>query len=425
MPTQLTGAVALPDDRCLLFSDTVYRTLDLVSGALADDPLPVGEHFAGVWPGGHVVPVYWGCGQVFFFHGSQFTRYDLASGRAQYDEPRPIAGNWPGVWEDGFDAAFNALNGKVYVFKGSQYLRYDIALERTDAGYPLSIADMWPGVWADGMDAALCPDGMQVLFFRGTEYVVYDLLADQVVAGPLAIDAIGLDPRPAGLVRPARELSAGQANAILNYLVGKGQLTLRTGGAPPAPGTCVAISPAEVAGVRFVNAGARSSDIIDNVDQRMAVALWRLARWANASAETVHSILHLGIGHGSGASDDCHNTGRAIDFSGVEGERDGEAFTLDVQRDWGSKPAPDPSAYRLSEQDEPATSIFQRAYTFGAYECESRGRGREAWPPLAIGQSGFVIYPDYFGSGAQDCLALRRAHSNHIHMQVGPTRGPY
>ena len=425
MPMQLTGAVALPDDRCLLFSDTTYRTLDAVSGTLADGPLPVGEDFAGVWPGGRVVPVYWGCGQVFFFREAQFTRYDLAARRVQYDEPRPVEGNWPGLWATGPDAAFNALNGKVYFFKGAEYLRYDIALERTDAGYPRPIADMWPGVWSDGVDAALCPDGMQVLFFRGTEYLVYDLIEDKVVTAPTPIDAIRLDPRPAGLVRPARELSAEQANAILGFLIDKGQVTLRNGGAPPAANTHVVISPAELAGVRFVNAGARSSDIIDNVDQRMAVALWRLARWANASTETVRSILHLGIGHGSGAPDDCHNTGRAIDFSGAEGERDGEAFALDVQRDWGSKPTAEPSTYRLSEEDGPAHSVFQRAYTFGAYECESRGRGREAWPPLEIGQAGFVIYPDYYGAGTPDCLALRRAHSNHIHMQVGPTRGPY
>lgn len=425
MPMQLTGAVALPDDRCLLFSDTTYRTLDAVSGMLADGPLPVGEDFAGIWPGGRTVPVYWGCGQVFFFRDAEFTRYDLAARRVQYDAPRPIAGNWPGVWDTGIDAAFNALNGKVYFFKGAEYLRYDITLEQTDPGYPRPIKDMWPGVWPDGVDAALCPDGMQALFFRGTDYVVYDLLEDKLLAGPMPIDAIRLDPRPAGMVRPARELSAEQANLVLNYLIGRGQLSLRGAATAAAAGACVVIAPAKLADVRFINAGARSADIIDNVDQRMAVALWRLARWANASDETVSSILHLGIGHGSGAPDDCHNTGRAIDFSGVEGERDGAAFTLDVQRDWGSKPSADPSAYRLSNQDEPAYSVFKRAYTFGAYECESRGRGREAWPPLEIGESGFVIYPDYYGSGTPDSLALRRAHSNHIHMQIGPTRGPF
>ncbi|HEY0421953.1 MAG TPA: hypothetical protein VGC82_01360, partial [Rhodopila sp.] len=290
---------------------------------------------------------------------------------------------------------------------------------------PRNIADMWSGVWADGVDGALCPDGMQVLFFRGTDYLVYDLAADAVTAGPLPVSGIALDPRPAGMVRPARELSLVQANGIVGYLMDKGQMSLKSGTTPPAPPDHLVISPAALAGVRFAGVGATSADFIDNVDQRMAVALWRLARWLNASSENVTTIRHMGIGHGNGSDDDCHNTGRAIDFAGVDGDVDGVAFAVQVQRDWGSKPSSDPAAYRLSDADQPACSLFKRAYTFGAFECESRGRGKEAWPPLEIGEAGYVIYPDYYGTGTPDNLRLRAAHSNHIHMQVGPTHGPY
>src|ERR1700712_129142 len=267
MLTQLTGAVALPDDRCILFSDTLYWTLDLVSGSLADGPLAIADDFAGVWPSGKVVPVYWGCGQVFFFSNGQFTRYDLAARKVQYDAPLPVAGAWPGMWPEGPDAAFNGLNGKVYFFRGGEYLRYDITLDRTDPGYPRNIADMWSGVWADGVDAALCPDGMQVLFFRGTDYLVYDLAADAVAAGPLPISGISLDPRPAGMVRPARELSLVQANGIVGYLMDKGQMSLKSGTTPPAPPDHLVISPAALAGVRFAGVGATSADFMDNVDQ--------------------------------------------------------------------------------------------------------------------------------------------------------------
>jgi hypothetical protein len=254
---------------------------------------------------------------------------------------------------------------------------------------------------------------------------VYDLVEDAVVAGPLPISDLALDPRPAGMIRPARELSLEQANGILAHLIDRGQLALRGGAAVPRPPARLVIAPATLAGVRYAGTGAAPADVIDNVDQRMAVALWRLARWLNASAENVATIRHLGIGHGSGSADDCHNTGRAIDFAGLEGDGDGVSFALQVQRDWGSRPTSDRAAYRLSEADAPAYALFKRAYTFGAYECESRGRGREAWPPLEIGEAGFVIYPDYFGTGTPDNLRLRSAHSNHIHMQLGPTRGPY
>jgi len=38
-------------------------------------------------------------------------------------------------------------NGKAYFFKGSQYIRYDIATDKADPGYPKTIDNStWPGI---------------------------------------------------------------------------------------------------------------------------------------------------------------------------------------------------------------------------------------------------------------------------------------
>lgn len=436
MLSQLTGTMALPDDECILFSDAYYYVLDPISGVIGDGPLPVADRFSGLWPMGKIVPVYWGCGKAFFFMGPEFVRFDLRTQQVDYPKPRVVAHDWPGLWPAGIDAAFNAGNGKLYFFKGTDYIRYDIALDRADLGYPRSIADHWPGVWADRVDAALCADGLTVLFFRGTEYVIYDLVSDGVVAGPVPNDQLTIDPLPSGMSRPARELTPEQANGIIAHLAQRGQLTLKDGQNPltlaadgrilsPTPQQRVALAPAMVAGVRYANKLNRAADVIDNVDQRMVVALWRLARWANASGPDVEVITHLGIGHGGSNLDDCHNLGRAIDLAGIEGSLDGRPFALDVLRDWGSRPTTNPKSYRLSEDDEPAWELFKRAYAFGTFECECRGVGRDPWPPTEIGEGGYVICPDYHGAGTPDELRLRRQHADHVHMQLGPTRGAW
>ena len=96
--------------------------------------------------------VTWGQGsdKVYFFRGSEYLRYDIPSDQVDPGYPAPILGNWPGwpVYWDYVDAAINWGNGKAYFFRGSEYLRYDIASDQVDPGYPAPILGNWPG-WPD------------------------------------------------------------------------------------------------------------------------------------------------------------------------------------------------------------------------------------------------------------------------------------
>ena len=58
--------------------------------------------------------------KVYFFHGSQYSRYDSKTDVTDAGYPLSIAGNWNGLPPTGVDAAINWGNGKTYFFGGSQ-----------------------------------------------------------------------------------------------------------------------------------------------------------------------------------------------------------------------------------------------------------------------------------------------------------------
>ena len=300
--------------------------------------------------------------------------------------------------------------------------------EKVDDGYPKKIADGWTGVWDGDIDAVLYQGGEQVLFFKGGEYRVFDLAQDAVVGGTQTLSQLRGEALPSGINTPARDLTAKQANGLLGYLAKRSVVTLRASQTPytedaqgniatPKPGQNIALQPAAISGVTLINIGNKTAKSTDNIDQRLLVALYRLIRWLNSSAETIQSITHLGIGHGKGASTDCHNQGRALDLSAIGFDLDGATVTVDVKTEWGARLCPDPTVYRLTRADGSAYSLFLRAYTFGTYECECRKPGQNVWPPTVIGEAGYVICPDYNAADTQ----LRSDHNNHIHMQIGVT----
>jgi Hemopexin/Transglycosylase SLT domain len=92
--------------------------------------------------------VMWDNGKAYFFRGSDYVRFDVASDQVD-QEPRPIADGWPGVFADGVDAAVLWNNGKAYFFRGSDYARYDVASDQVDQE-ARPIADGWPGMMGAG-----------------------------------------------------------------------------------------------------------------------------------------------------------------------------------------------------------------------------------------------------------------------------------
>jgi hypothetical protein len=142
-------------------------------------------------------------GKAYFFRGSEFVRYDWASGTVDAGYPLPVSvWNLPGAFASGVDAALEgigSLDGKAFFFRGNAYVRYDWASGTVDAGYPLPIS-VWnlPGNFASGIDAAVNGQGAfagKAFFFRGLEYVRYDWASGTVDAGyPLPISVWnGLD----------------------------------------------------------------------------------------------------------------------------------------------------------------------------------------------------------------------------------------
>jgi hypothetical protein len=179
-----------PNGKAYFFRGSQYLRYDPVNEA-TDPGYP--KPIAGNWPGLPAsftsdidAAVLWNNGKAYFFKGSSYVRYDVASDKMDAGYPAPIAGNWPGLGGHKIDAAMRWPNGKAYFFSGSQYLRYDMASDKVDPGYPASIAGNWPGVpapFTSKVNAAAVWDNGKAYFFNGSTYMRYDIAADKADAG--------------------------------------------------------------------------------------------------------------------------------------------------------------------------------------------------------------------------------------------------
>ncbi|MFJ9413129.1 hemopexin repeat-containing protein [Streptomyces sp. NPDC101227] len=439
--TALRTAIAWPNDKVyLFFDDDTYHRYDAITGSFEQGSLDVRAEWG--LAGSPEAFVWWGAGTAYALTGETYVRYDQVARRVdpQCAPPNPpfsFADDWAGLpdgsdggtnWQVGIDAAMNWGTGKLFLFKGAEYVRYDITEDQVDDGYPLPVADHWPEVFSRDLDAAVYPGGRFAYFFRGDDYQRYDVDADTVVDSGTLSSGFRLAPTPSGALVPARLLTLPQANRQMADLIRRGKLTLKSpafvdgpsGITSPTPAQRVTVGPPTLDGIRYTNALNPAANFFDNVDQRMLLALYRLTRWINSSRPDVTELFHLGIGHGSGPSNDCHNQGRALDLSAIGGTLDGTSFNKSIKADWGQLPAPaGGGAVRISpSHDALAYGLFTTAFRFATYECEANGIGSaNKWPMPRLGGSGFVIYPDYGGDPA-----LRAAHQDHVHMQVGPTR---
>ncbi len=138
--------------------------------------------------------VVWPNGNIYFFDGSQYYRYNIATERVDPGYPKPIQGNWPGL-DPGVQGAIVwpvPVNGRVkaYFFKGSMYYTYNVVgdplvPEGVEPGSPRPIAPNWRGVLGGSqMDhhidvAVLWPSGA-VYLFQEDHYYRYDVASDQV-----------------------------------------------------------------------------------------------------------------------------------------------------------------------------------------------------------------------------------------------------
>jgi len=134
--------------------------------------------------------VKWDSDTVYFFKGSKFWEYNITADAIQ-GGTQNIASGWTGLASfaggaTNIDAAMNSGSGKVFFFKGSLYSRFDIATKTMDSGYPKLIEGNWSGLslfdGGSGDLDAILTDGTFAYFFKGQEYIKFDLTADETLA---------------------------------------------------------------------------------------------------------------------------------------------------------------------------------------------------------------------------------------------------
>jgi hemopexin len=152
-----TAAVNLEAGKIYLFQGSKYVRYDVHADRVDDGyPLEIADRWPGMGEAGFGADldaaVSWGDGSVFFFKGDQYVRYNLSADKVDAGYPLKIGDQWPGMAAAGFgsglDAAVKWGDGNVYFFKGDNYVRYDMAADTVPEGYPRAITDFWPGLTA-------------------------------------------------------------------------------------------------------------------------------------------------------------------------------------------------------------------------------------------------------------------------------------
>jgi hypothetical protein len=254
---------------------------------------------------------------------------------------------------------------------------------------------------------------------------------------------------------PTRKITVGQALQIVDYLINQpdAQLQINGGavnqtnvtnvisgnGETKAVVRAYRIKPDVINGIQFkylTGTTVRVIGFMDNIDPRMIVFLYKMTTWfrdvwgPNNNC-TVTEVHHIGIGHGNpNHLFDCHNTGRAIDFGGLAGtQSDGSPFSLNILNDWGKKPevtSGGKTCFRLQESDGLIYNLARDYYGYTMQHCQDKSQNQDdllsdseqADRMLEYNRptvSSFICHPDHPDA------ALRKAHANHYHVQIGAT----
>lgn len=229
------------------------------------------------------------------------------------------------------------------------------------------------------------------------------------VAAPLTLLALALARRgsPTGVGTPTRNLTLAQAVSILHAYQNEGVIS-----GLDTSRTLAAGMNDTVAGVRYLYLGKVFPNILRALDPRLAVLLVRLALFAKARYGAT-GIDTIGIFNPDRAPD-VHAFGRAADISGIVTP----SKTWSVLRDWGQKPKDGFEGFRLPSTD-PGYAVFRDLYAFLASQASDRQTAPgQKMGPTAIGDHGFVVSPDHPDP------VIAPAHQDHLHVQIGPTKGP-
>jgi V8-like Glu-specific endopeptidase len=104
---------------------------------------------------------------LFLFRGTEFWRYNESCSCIDLG-PWNIPEYWPGL-PTSLDASLLWTDGNIYFFKGRQYYKYNVKKDRVDIGYPKPIKSGWRGVPND-IDAALALSNETAYFFKGPKF---------------------------------------------------------------------------------------------------------------------------------------------------------------------------------------------------------------------------------------------------------------
>jgi len=325
-------------------------------------------------------------------------------------------------------------------------------LKRGSSGEDVTLLQQ--GLASSGND----PGGLDGVFGPRTEQAVRAFqqsksLAMDGIVGPATWAALGLGSveveQDSARSGPARalsqaaawaELEGWQAEKLIRFTRSDMPGKVDLDGMVPVSGE---EEPGNVAGVRirYLESGSRRSgqpanpNAPDRLDPRHAVAVVRFCRWLHDQWGATE-LYHLGTsGDSSGRRTDCHGQGRAIDFVGVKGSREGNEYVLAVKDDWGTVDTPvtpggvwqpagtSSTHFRLADVEghDLARDFFSAAYEFIADQWQDRSARPDGLVARSsIGQRSFIMNPDH-PTSAPGGKGGRESHANHLHMQIGPT----